>query len=425
MGFKNKVISKLNLLSDWKNISFLGSGHILSALLTLLYGKLISIYILPNDLGVYNLELTGMLLFYSVVINPIIQSYMKELQVANQDKVVHYYSTFLLKIYLFILIASLIYSFCFNHRLYVVLIVLSGISQSSFMFLNSYLNLSFKYKSIAFIQAINPFINLVILNVLIVFFAANSVLLWTNYIFLYFILTLLVLFRLYKLKLLGDINLGKVSKIDKIIMFKSLYKYVRPLLVYTIFGWIVNYADRYIIDYYLNKTEVGYYATGYGLGAKIAIVAAPFNQYLMPIVYKYRKDKVLSSKVNVIIYKYMLLFFVLSLPLCIFLFIFYNQIGILLLSQLYNKSFYIIPVIALAYVFSHTCQFMEVKFYSYGATKYIFYGMLFNFLINLPFNIMLVPSFGMIGAAYATLAGYFVQFCVILYLFNFKYIEIR
>ena len=169
------------------------------------------------------------------------------------------------------------------------------------------------------------------------------------------------------------------------------------------FVWLVNYIDRFFIDYYNDKELVGIYSANYSLGSKIFILLHPI--FLIPlnkIVYgfetKFYKKKKLSKSLRN--------YLIVSLPILIFCFLFYNFIGNLFLSNNYSEGFVVIPLTAASYLILTISYFIELFFYEFNKTKILLRLNLGIAILNVLLNIILVPSFGIYGAICSTFLAF-------------------
>ena len=83
-------------------------------------------------------------------------------------------------------------------------------------------------------------------------------------------------------KIIQEIGFSKIDwKTLKIYLSYSL-----PLVPMGILYWTIQMSDRYLIDLFLSKKEVGRYAATYTLGGLISFVYAPIFAFLMPAATK-------------------------------------------------------------------------------------------------------------------------------------------
>ena len=78
------------------------------------------------------------------------------------------------------------------------------------------------------------------------------------------------------------------------------------------------------------------------------------------------------------------------------------------------EAWLIVPVLLIAYIFQGEATFLGSVFTANKKTNVLFISTLAGSGVNVVFNLMLIPKYGNIGAALATLTGYIV-ICVVRY----------
>ena len=221
----------------------------------------------------------------------------------------------------------------------------------------------------------------------------------------------LFLFRNIKLKF-------ELSALKEMIIFRL------PLVLSTISYIIFNITDRFSIRILSdsNFKDVGIYSLGYSMvnTVKVVIISAIWLS-LRPMVYKMMNEpgnRRFYSKVM----KYMI-FVVTCLLLLIT--VFGQEIILVLTSNdIFNTSFYIIPIISVALIFDTLKEISQsIGLSVVKRTGIIAITMIIATIINIGLNILLVPKMGIYGAALSTAVSQVFFFCIIYY-FSQKYYHV-
>lgn len=202
---------------------------------------------------------------------------------------------------------------------------------------------------------------------------------------------------------------------------KEMIVFRLPLVLSSMSYIIFNITDRFSIRLLSDSTfkDVGVYSLGFSIvnSVKMVILSAIWLS-LRPIIYQMMNDP-RNKRVYAKIMKYMS-FSVVFLLLCITTF---GQEAILILarSDIYNESFYIIPVLSVALIFDTLKEISQsISLNIIKKTGIIAITIIFATIINIGMNILLIPSLNIYGAALSTVISQIFFFFVI-YIFSQRY----
>ena len=202
---------------------------------------------------------------------------------------------------------------------------------------------------------------------------------------------------------------------------KEYLKFGLPLVPNMLFNWIIVGSDRYIIGYFMTISAVGIYSAAYNIGWVISLFIAPIIVILFPTISKsYDENEI--EKVNTYLKYSLKCFLMLSIP---------SIFGILILSEsilrimtspeFVSSGTVIMPFIAMSALFYGVQTFFGQIIMLFKKTN--IYALLFavSGTCNIISNIVLIPVFGILGAAIATLLAYalFMVLCVFI---SFRYL---
>ena len=211
----------------------------------------------------------------------------------------------------------------------------------------------------------------------------------------------------------------------KIPNFSHIREYLNfgiPTIPGNLSFWIVESSDRYVIGYFLGLSFVGYYSPGYGLGSLIRMFVAPLGFLLPPVLSKlYDENKITEVKTYLeYSLKYFLMF---AIP---------SAFGISLLSKSLLTSLSTSEIAFHGYLVT---SFVALSMILYGVrsiiaqiivlvkkTKITGSIWLMAGIMNLGLNLIFVPYFGIVGAAFTTFMSY--AFTLVLTIhYSFKYLK--
>jgi O-antigen/teichoic acid export membrane protein len=183
----------------------------------------------------------------------------------------------------------------------------------------------------------------------------------------------------------------------------AMLRFGLPLVPMSVGMFVLNFSDRFFLQHFASLTEVGIYSLGYKFGmASGILVSSPFMLFWGPYSYEViqRPDgRELVARMQV--------YFTSVLLVC--------TLGIALVGEpllhvmsppAYWEAANVIPIVGLAYVFVGLSYFFRLGLTYMKQTKYLGYVVGASALLNVSLNVVLIPRFQAMGAAWATLFSF-------------------
>jgi len=182
--------------------------------------------------------------------------------------------------------------------------------------------------------------------------------------------------------------------------------YGLPLIPTVVFQFVIASSDRYVIGFFMGAEKVGIYSAAYGIGGTVLMFSMYIMYILRPTIYSlYDKRKVDEVKVYLSYsWKFLLM---LSIPSIFGLSILSRTLlGSLTTPEFVAGGKFIIPIVALGTIFYGVEMIFGAVLMLVRRTQ--IYAIVFGTaaVVNIGLNILLVPIWGIIGAAIATLVAY-------------------
>tara|TARA_B100001250_G_scaffold414231_1_gene451422 strand:- start:3430 stop:4905 length:1476 start_codon:yes stop_codon:yes gene_type:complete len=199
-------------------------------------------------------------------------------------------------------------------------------------------------------------------------------------------------------------------------VFKKMFHYSWPILIAGLAFIINESADKILIKYLLPKgiamRELGIYSACYKLSIFMTLFVQAYRFAAEPFFFN-QISKPNAKKV----YALMLEVFVLC-ALAIFLFVtlYIDLIKLIIPNSLYHEGIVIIPIVLLANIFLGVYYNLSVWYKVTNKTKYAAIISSFGAFCTISLNILLLPRFGYIGAAWTTLICYATMTAISFYL---------
>jgi len=209
--------------------------------------------------------------------------------------------------------------------------------------------------------------------------------------------------------------------------FSEIISYLRfglPLVPSSLFVWIVNSSDRYVIGYFMGIQPVGIYSAAYGIGSTILIFLSPI-MFILPVtlIKSYDEERLSDFRMYM---KYSLKYFlIVAIPAVFGLTILSQQILLILTTDEFVKGgIQVIPIISLSILIFGVIGIISQTLAVVKKTKKLGTVWIIAGILNLFLNVIFVPKIGIVGAAIATLVTFIFSLAVFIKLSS-NYISLQ
>lgn len=190
--------------------------------------------------------------------------------------------------------------------------------------------------------------------------------------------------------------------------FRAMMGYAAPLLFVFLLAQLIMVSDRYLLNLLAGSAAVGMYAASYSLAKPaLEILFNIVNLDAFPRMVKAyeREGSIAAQEVlrdSVSMYAF------LCLPALVIITLLAEPLTRVLVSEAYRENApAVMRVIALATFFAGFKHFVfDQIFHLIQKPMLQSYLLVPAVILNLALNLLLIPSFGILGSAWATLAGY-------------------
>jgi len=418
---------KLSLLKESKLLAkhsiVYGTGNLLNRIAALLLLPVYTRFLTPHDYGVK--ELVGLstdviaVLMATAISGAIYRFYFEYDELKDRNEVI---SSSVITIGLFGLIAIFLMSFFAktmskyildSSNLYYFFLI--SFASIWFQSLNQigYNYLRAKQQSVKFIiLSFGKLLMAISINIYLVCFVKMGVLgiLISN------LVTSIVMCLVLIVPLMVKIGFHFSSK-----KIKAMLKFGLPLIPSQLGAFIVHLSDRFFIKGYCSIADAGLYSLGYRFGGlSSTFISVPFNQIFLPRRFELYKQED-SEKVFGKIFTYFLfIIFFVGLGISVLT----KEVLMIIADEQFWTAYKIVPVIVLATTIFSFHYHLNMGILIKKKTKYLAYINFSNGIFVLILNFLLIPRYGIYGAAYATLIA-FIYKVSLTYLFSSRYYKIH
>lgn len=266
------------------------------------------------------------------------------------------------------------------------------------------------FKPVNRISLINSVFNVLIYSIL---FYIDSVGIFTVSIKFIFGVTILIMafntllwcisfFRAIKLK--PDFHLS--IKQDVL----PFFKYISPVFISILINFFNYRLDIWIVAYFKGTVQLGLYVLAANFAQFILLYSRIIGGVMMPYL---SEDDVVQRRITFTVYSRINFTSIVIMVACLFLF------GEFLIKLLYGHEFSesVVPfnILILGILFSAMSQLFSIMLFSKGENKITLIANTVGLLATIILDLILIPKYGIIGAAVATSISYFVLFLVLLF----------
>lgn len=215
---------------------------------------------------------------------------------------------------------------------------------------------------------------------------------------------------------LSVVFLFSAAKLHKHITFRiedkstsiAMLKYSIPLIPTMVFWWITNVSDRYIVAYMLGTQANGLYAISYKIPTIIILVSSIFTEaWKLSIVTEGKADQRERFFTNVF-KSYSSIMFIAASGLISLI----KVITKVLVSNSFYTSWKYVPFLIMATTFSCLVTFLGSIYMVEKKSGLTLVTTFAGALVNVILNFLLIPRFGVNGAAFATFISYATVFII-------------
>ncbi len=199
---------------------------------------------------------------------------------------------------------------------------------------------------------------------------------------------------------------------------KAMLRYALPLIPNTIFWWVTNISDRFMVAGFLGQDFNGLYVAAYKIPSVIILLAGIFSDAWQMSAFTEKKDR--DRFFTKVFVTYSSFLFMAAAGVILFA----RVIIRVLVSNEYYPCWEYVPILVVATVFTCMVDFLGTIYMTEKKSMHSMLTAAVGAGINILLNLQWIPLYGVNGAAMATLASYMMVF-VIRAVDTRRYVRIR
>jgi O-antigen/teichoic acid export membrane protein len=186
-----------------------------------------------------------------------------------------------------------------------------------------------------------------------------------------------------------------------------------PLVPHLLSGWAMGFADRLLLEPRIPLEELGRYNLGYQVGLAMSVLVTSINMAWSPYYYDLMERNADPEKR---IRQVTGLYVAVIGGLCLLGALFGQEFLRVLAPPQYHSAALYVPLILFSYLLNGFYYFASMPLFYYKKTSLIPVVTIVSALSNVGFNLWLIPKWGALGSAWATVLSYLVLLCLAYFL---------
>ncbi len=206
-------------------------------------------------------------------------------------------------------------------------------------------------------------------------------------------------------------------------LWRKMFAYAFPLLIFGLAGIVNETMDRVLIKYLSTcpdpQASVGIYSACYKISIMMTIFVQAFKYAAEPFFFNKAKDKDAKETYAEVMTAFVFVCSVIFVGIMLYIDIVKYFVG-----PAYRVGLPIVPILLLANLFLGIFYNLSIWYKLTGKTRYGAYIAMMGAVVTLALNVLLIPRFDYMGAAWATFACYFFMM-VVSYLLGQKHYHVN
>lgn len=188
-------------------------------------------------------------------------------------------------------------------------------------------------------------------------------------------------------------------------ILKSLLIFGLPLVLVSIFSLVLTLADRFFLASFMTLRDVGIYSVGIKISHILFLVIGGFQLAWSPFAFSIYKKK----NANQTFAKTLKYFTIITCGIALVITIFSREIVTIIAGSEYINASSVVGLLSLATIACGSYYIVSLGVSFSQKTHHIAWTSGLAVILNIALNLILIPKFGMIGAAVTTLLSYCVS----------------
>lgn len=192
--------------------------------------------------------------------------------------------------------------------------------------------------------------------------------------------------------------------------FRALVKFGGPYRLTTIGNFVLTFGDRYFLQLHHGASTVGLYGLGYQFGFLVSQIGEmPFMNAWTPA--RYEGLALSREERDTLNARDSLAFVIVMTTMAVGIATFAEPLIMVMASPEFGAAARVIPILAFSYVIAGVTGMLKFGIDASTQTRYFTFATWISVVVMVAAYALLIPKFGAMGAAWATLIGFIARLC--------------
>lgn len=190
---------------------------------------------------------------------------------------------------------------------------------------------------------------------------------------------------------------------------KNMLAFGLPMVPGIFAAWIMSSADRYFIEHFSTRVELGLYSVGFSFASILSFVfVQPFRKTWLAIFYPKAKE----GDAKEVFSRFATYFLLMGSMVSLGIICASEPLIMLMGSKEYWNAHIVVPILVTGVLLHGLQATINIGLFVENKTKFAPFIVMASAVTNIVFNALLVPRFGMVGAAAGTLLAFIVMLVI-------------
>lgn len=182
--------------------------------------------------------------------------------------------------------------------------------------------------------------------------------------------------------------------------YKSVFRFTAPLLGALIIASLANRSDVFLLGYWLQPEQIGFYSAAFQTASIIALILGSFDSVATPLI-----SRAIASghkaDLELLLQSVLRWSVTISLPAVLILVLFPAEV-LSIFGDKFSQASHCLVVLAASQIISAVSGSSNTALVLGGYSRIVLWNSIWLGLIQIGLNVLLVPSYGITGAAIGT-----------------------